>query len=57
MRFGCTCRYGRGPDLGPSCQATAHENTAAFQVFSSSVRLDYLSAEAFVSYDGSFRDG
>ena len=57
MRFGWTCRHGRGPDLGPSCQATAHENAAAFQVFSSSVRLDYLSAESFVGFDGSLRNG
>jgi len=57
MRFGWTRRYGRGPALGPSCQAAAHEYAAAFQVLSSSVRLDYLSAESFVGFDGSLRNG
>jgi hypothetical protein len=57
LRFGWTCQYGRGPALCPDCQATAHENAAPFQVFSSSVRLDYLSAESFVGFDGSLRDG
>ena len=56
MPFGRTCGYGRGPDLGPSCQATARENAAAFRVFSSSVRLNYLSAESFVGFNGSLRD-
>jgi len=57
LRFGWTCQYRRGPALCPGCQATAHENAAAFQVFSSSVRLDYLSAESFVGFDGSLRNG
>ena len=51
-----TCRYGRGPDLGPCRQATADENAAAFQVLSSSVRLDHLPAESFVGFDGSLRN-
>jgi hypothetical protein len=57
MRFGWTCRHGRRPALSPNCQATAYENAAAFQVSSSSVRLDYLSAESFVGFDGSLRNG
>jgi hypothetical protein len=55
MQFVRTCQYGRGPDLSPSCQATAYENAAAFRVFSSSVRLHYLSAQSFVRFDGSLR--
>ena len=47
---------GRGPGLGPCCQATAHENAAAFEVFSSSIRLDHLSAESFVGFHGSLRN-
>ena len=45
-----------GLDLGPSCQAAADENAAAFQVFSSPVRLDHLSAESFVGLHGSLRN-
>jgi hypothetical protein len=56
MRFGCGSCYRRGPDLGPSCQATSHENATSLQVFSSSVRLDYLAAEGFVGFDGSLRN-
>lgn len=56
MGFGWTCRYGRGPDLGPSCEAAADENDTAFQVFSSSIRLDSLSAESFVGLHGSLRN-
>jgi hypothetical protein len=37
-------------------QATAHENAAAFQVLSPSVRLDYLSAKPFVGFHGSLRN-
>jgi hypothetical protein len=33
------------------------ENAAGFQVFSSSVRLDDLSAKSFVGFDGSLRNG
>jgi hypothetical protein len=57
IRFGWTLRHGRGPDLGPSCQATAHEDAAAFGVFSSSVRLDHLLAQSFVGFDASLRKG
>jgi len=57
LRFGWTCKYGRGPALCPGCEATAYENAAPFQVFSSSVWVDYLSAESFVGFDGSLRDG
>src|SRR5713101_3970013 len=57
MRFRWTCQYGHGPALCPGCQATAHKNAAPFQVFSSSVGLDYLSAEFFVGFDGSLRNG
>jgi hypothetical protein len=53
MRFGWTLRSGHRPDRGPRGQATAHENAAASQVLASCVRLDYLSAEAFVGFDGS----
>jgi len=34
-----------------------HENAAAFQVFSSAIRLDCLPAESFVGFDSSLRDG
>ena len=41
---------------GPCSQATADENAAAFEVFSSSIRLDRLSAEPFVGLHGSLRN-
>jgi hypothetical protein len=55
-RRGWACRYGRGLDLYPCSQATAHESRAAFEVFSSSIRLDGLSAEPFVGRHGSLRN-
>jgi hypothetical protein len=56
MGFGQTGRHRREPALSPRREATAHENTAAFQVSSSSVRLDYLSAKAFVGFDSPRRN-
>jgi hypothetical protein len=57
MGFGQTGRHRREPALGPRREATAHENTAAFQVSSASVRLDYLSAKPFVGFDSPRRNG
>jgi len=57
MGLGWTRRYGLEPDLGPSGQARTHENAAAFQVFSASVRLDDLSPESFVGFDSTPRNG
>jgi len=57
IRFGWTLRHGRGPDLGPSCQATAHQKAAAFGVLSSSVRFDHLLAQSFVGFDAPLRKG
>lgn len=50
-------RHGRGPDLGPRCQATAHEDAAAFGVLPSSLRFDYLLAQSFVGFDTSLGKG
>ncbi len=63
-QFGPTCKqrrkrmlgHRRWPDLGPSCQATADEHAAAFQMFSSPIGLDDLSAESFVGIRGSRRN-
>jgi hypothetical protein len=57
MRFGWKSRSGHGPHRGPRGQATAHENAAPSQVLASCVRLDYLSTESFVGFDGSLWNG
>ena len=57
MRFRGTGGYDCRSYLCPGCESEAHENAAAFQVFSPAVPLDYTLAESFVRLNGTLRDG
>lgn len=57
VEVGWACRFDGEPDLGPSCQTRADENTARFEVFSTPVGLDDLFAEVFVGFEGSLWNG
>src|SRR5882672_8657840 len=46
----------RRSESGPCSQSTAQKNAAAFHMVHSSVWLDYLSPESFVSFHGTLRD-
>ena len=56
QRFRLRSGRRRCPDLGPRGQTAAYERAAVYQVFSSSIGLDHLSAEYFVGIDGSLRN-
>ena len=56
MRLRGTGWYDLGFYLCPGCESAAHENAAAFPVFSPAVPLDYTLAESLVRLDGTLRD-